>query len=442
MKTKKLTAMLAVCAMSAFAFAAAVHAEGEVAQIGETKYATLQAAVEAAKTGDTIEMIDNATVTANIDIPSGITLTLDMNGNTITTDPVNEERTFDVYGDMTVTGSGKITCTSYGVFDVKDGGSLTVENGTYEAAGYRKGSGGGATLRTRPGSMTIVKDGVTISNEISGAVYSEGDTELGACKLISTSHNGRKDESGAGLWSYCTQILGEGELNGTTVQGVQGGLYVGGKATINGGTYTAADLTDGSYQGSKAFYGLFVSNGASVIINDGVFTGGDIGGNYCVLNSDNDTGMELGKSIIICDGTFNGKVGSLHSDGKRDVYGITAYGGKFTEDPMYFVDSSCVSMQVNDESEYVVIPVSEKAMDSGTYKTAVGDDDTYDQMSLFEVSTVPNSVTYAVNDGINSRNFVFDYAHVEGITKLGLIVTDIPDDTNVTIEMQGGQNNG
>lgn len=89
MKTKKLTAVLAVCAMSAFAFAAAVHAEGEVAQIDDQKYTTLQAAVEAAKTGDTIEMIDNATVTANIDIPSGITLTLDMNGNTITTDPVN-----------------------------------------------------------------------------------------------------------------------------------------------------------------------------------------------------------------------------------------------------------------------------------------------------------------------------------------------------------------
>lgn len=441
MKTKKLTAMLAVCAMSAFAFAAAVHAEGEVAQIGETKYATLQAAVEAAKTGDTIEMIDNATVTANIDIPSGITLTLDMNGNTITTDPVNEERTFDVYGDMTVTGSGKITCTSYGVFDVKDGGSLTVENGTYEAAGYRKGSGGGATLRTRPGSMTIVKDGVTISNEISGAVYSEGDTELGACKLISTSHNGRKDESGAGLWSYCTQILGEGELNGTTVQGVQGGLYVGGKATINGGTYTAADLTDGSYQGSKAFYGLFVSNGASVIINDGVFTGGDIGGNYCVLNSDNDTGMELGKSIIICDGTFNGKVGSLHSDGKRDVYGITAYGGTFADDPMYFVDSSCVSMQVNDEGEYVVIPVSEKAMDSGTYKTAVGDDDTYDQMSLFNADDISGSVTYKVTTGATTKDFTFDYANVEGITKLGLIVTDIPSAETVTVEL-GGQNNG
>lgn len=441
MKTKKLTAMLAVCAMSAFAFAAAVHAEGEVAQIDDQKYTTLQAAVEAAKTGDTIEMIDNATVTANIDIPSGITLTLDMNGNTITTDPVNEERTFDVYGDMTVTGSGKITCTSYGVFDVKEGGSLTIENGTYEAAGYRSGSGNGATLRTRPGSMTNVKGGVEIYNELSAAVYSEGDIELGACNLISTSHNGREDEYGVKFWSYCTQILGEGELNGTTVQGIQGGLYVGGKATINGGTYTAADLTDGSYQGSKAFYGLFVSNGASVIINDGVFTGGDIGGNYCVLNSDNDTGMELGKSIIICDGTFNGKVGSLHSDGKRDVYGITAYGGKFTEDPMYFVDSSCVSMQVNDESEYVVIPVSEKAMDSGTYKTAVGDEDTYDQMSLFNADDISGSVTYKVTTGATTKDFTFDYANVEGITKLGLIVTDIPSAETVTVEL-GGQNNG
>ena len=194
MKTKKLTAAFAVCAMSLLALATAVHAEGEVAQIGETKYATLQAAVDAAKSGDTIELIADTTVTANIDIPSGITLTLDMNEKTITTDPVNEERTFDIYGDMTVTGNGKITSTSYGVFDVKDGGSLTVENGSYEAVGYRKGLGGGATLRTRSDSTVIVEDNVYIFNEKSCAVESQGDMTLGKCTLISESHNKLKDE--------------------------------------------------------------------------------------------------------------------------------------------------------------------------------------------------------------------------------------------------------
>lgn len=439
MKIKRIMLMLSMCAVSVVAFSAAAYAEGEVAQIGDVKYQTLQQAVESAKSDDEIDLIDNAIVTSSIDIPANLTVTLDMNEKTITTDPVNEGRTFNIYGTMNVVGNGKITCTSYGVFDVKEGGRLTVEDGTYEAAGYRRGTTSGATLRTRPGSMTFVKDGVEIYCEKSAAVYSEGDIELGACKLISTSHNGLKGDNGINLWSYCTQVLGEGELNGTTVQGVQGGLYVGGKATINGGTYTAADLTDGSYQGSKAFYGLYISNGASVTINDGVFTGGAAGGNYCVLNSDNDTGMELGKSIIIYNGTFNGKVGSMDSDKKRDAYGITAYGGTFVNDPMYFVDSACVSMQVNDEGEYVVVSASEKATEPGTYKTAVDDDDLYDQMSLFEVNDISGNITYNVSTGTTQKEFTYDYANVDGSAKIGLVVIGIPSNENVTVELQGGQ---
>ncbi|HIT85192.1 MAG TPA: hypothetical protein IAA60_04700 [Candidatus Ornithomonoglobus intestinigallinarum] len=443
MNIKKTAAVFAAAAALA-AFSAVSYAEGNVAEVNGVGYDTLQKAVDAAGNGDTVKLIADLTgdgkLTGAVTIAAEDNITLDLGNHTIEIDPLNEERAFNVNGTMTVTGNGRITSTAMGAFDVKTGGSLTIESGTYEGEGYRRGdSGGGATLRTRPGSTIKVCDGVVVNNEKCGALYSEGKTILGACELTSKSHNGLTADDGGSLYSYCTQIMDEGELNGTIVRGVQGGLYVGGEATINGGSYTAAELTDSSYSGNKAFYGLYISNGAKVTINDGTFMGGGASGGYCVLNSDNDTGMKLG-SIIINDGIFNGKVGSLDSDKVRDAYGITAYGGKFTEDPMYFVDSSCVSMQVNDEGKYVVIPVNNKATETGTYKTAVGDNDTYDQMSLFEVSAVPNSVTYTVSDGTNNEDFIYNYASVEGITKLGLIVTDIPSAQTVTVEL-GGQNN-
>ena len=443
MNIKKTAAVFAVAAALA-AFSAVSYAEGNVAEVDGVGYDTLQEAVNAAESGDTVKLIadltGDKTLTSAVTIDYDDNITLDLDGHTIENDPVNEERTFNVYGTMTVTGNGKITSESMGVFDTKENGNLTIESGTYESAGYRTGKLKGSTVRTRKGSKTTIEDGVKISCEKVSAVYSDGDITLNECELISKSHSGLKGDDGFDLWAYCTQIVAKGELNGTTVRGVQGGLYVGGEATINGGSYTAAELTDGSYKGNKAFYGLYISNGAEVTINGGAFTGGGASGGYCVLNSDNDTGMELGSPIIINDGIFNGKVGSLNSDKVRDAYGITAYGGTFAYDPMYFAASTYVSMQEDGKDTYTIVKSDSKATLPGTYKTAA-EGGYYDQMALFEVSQVPEDVTYNVSAGTYNKNFTYKYATTEGITKLGLIVTDIPSTQTVTVEL-GGQNNG
>lgn len=444
MNIKKTAAVLMAAAALA-AFSAVSYAEGGVAEVNGVGYDTLQKAVDAAGNGDTVKLITDLTgdgkLTGAVTIAADDNITLDLGNHTIEIDPVNEERAFNVNGTMTVTGNGRITSTAMGAFDVKTDGSLTIESGTYEGEGYRNGdSGGGATLRTRPGSTIKVCDGVVVNNEKCGALYSEGKTILGACELTSKSHNGLTADDGGSLYSYCTQIMGEGELNGTIVRGVQGGLYVGGKATINGGSYTAAELTDGSYSGNRAHYGLYISNGAEVTINGGTFTGGGASSGYCVLNSDNDTGMELGSPIIINDGIFNGKVGSMDSDKVRDVYGITAYGGTFAYDPMYFTASTHVSLQEDGKGTYTIVKSDSTAATPGTYKTAVKDG-YYDQMALFERENGGNSVTYTVQTGAASKEFNYEYANIDGITKLGLIVADIPESEAVTITMEGGQNN-
>jgi len=108
-----------------------------VAKIGETTYTSLADAFEAAQAGQTI------TVLTDIDLPSTINVTkqvtLDLNGNTISNTSdlwVGGNWSFfsvQAGGNLTVTGNGTIDakendCYS---FDVRDGGILTIKNGTF-----------------------------------------------------------------------------------------------------------------------------------------------------------------------------------------------------------------------------------------------------------------------------------------------------------------------
>ncbi len=275
---------------------------------------------------DTIKLSSDVTMTSSLTIPNGYDLNFDMNGKKITAVGFTGRPFIISSGSsLAVYGNGEIDSDSYGAFDVY--GGLTIKDGYYHAIGYT-GDAGGAVLRTRPGSSLTIGDDVRVFSQTTGAVYSEGFLKAGKCTLTSHSHNGLQTPNGVNLWSYCVQSVGEAEFNGTNIQGVQGGLYIGGTGTINGGTYTAAELTDGSYTGARAFYGLYISNDASVTINDGTFNAGSY--KYCVLNSDNDVGMAPSDKIIINGGIFNGVVGTkIGADLSVDAFTIN--GGKFSD---------------------------------------------------------------------------------------------------------------
>ena len=115
-------------------------AEGSdpVAQIGGTTYATLKAAFEGAKDGDTITLTDDIKVEDTLVVTK--TLTLDLAKHTLS----NEK---DIWSDdnwslISVRGNGNLTITGNGTLkakeddcypvDVQDeGAQLTIENGTF-----------------------------------------------------------------------------------------------------------------------------------------------------------------------------------------------------------------------------------------------------------------------------------------------------------------------
>jgi len=114
-----------------------------VANVGLTTYCDLQAAINAAQTGETVKLIKNVTLTDTLTIPANMDITLDLNGKTISQSKACTESysMIENKGTLTITGNGKISFTDTGAGDPNFGwgsytltnrGTLVVENGTIE----------------------------------------------------------------------------------------------------------------------------------------------------------------------------------------------------------------------------------------------------------------------------------------------------------------------
>ena len=114
------------------------------AQIGDTTYQTLAAAIEAAKDGDTVTVLKDFALDEMIVNKNKITLNL--NGKTITGKDTTSKNfsLIDNRGELTITGNGTMTLTSTvnsgwnrysAVLANNPGGKLVIENGTIEHLG-------------------------------------------------------------------------------------------------------------------------------------------------------------------------------------------------------------------------------------------------------------------------------------------------------------------
>ena len=138
MKQRILAILLSLTMMFTLVPTAMAEGSDPVAQIGETTYATLKAAFEGAKDGDTITLTDDIKVEDTLVVTK--TLTLDLAKHTLS----NEK---DIWSDdnwslISVRGNGNLTITGNGTLkakeddcypvDVQDeGAQLTIENGTF-----------------------------------------------------------------------------------------------------------------------------------------------------------------------------------------------------------------------------------------------------------------------------------------------------------------------
>jgi len=164
-------ALVMAIGVTTMAWATETAAE-KVAKVGETEYATLQEAVNAAD-GKTVQLLQD--VTASITIESGKTVTLDLNGKTLT----NED------GKLTITNNGKLTIVdtsaaksgkvdnvTHGKAALINNGTATLDGGTYmrsqeddENSKDSPGKNSYYTIVNASGAAMTINAGVSVTNK-------------------------------------------------------------------------------------------------------------------------------------------------------------------------------------------------------------------------------------------------------------------------------------
>nr|MBQ5605319.1 hypothetical protein [Bacteroidales bacterium] len=296
-------------ALLAILLSFASPALAQVAKIGDTEYTTLANALTAAQDGETIILIADVELTAQVVIPEGKVLTLDLNGKTVNSVFNGTSTTNHIYalsnnGTLTIQDSkGNGSINSRGIYNY---GSLTLNAGAINAID----GNGGYAVNNQSGSTFVMNGGVVAATNEDDHQSSSGGYDATALKVpagcTATLNGGTIND----VCDFTFAIDAAGTLNipatsTITVNGTHGAIYVsGGETTINAGTF---QIPADEY--SRTDNVLYVSGG-SLVVNGGTFIGDSdtASGGSCLWD-------EAGKAVVN-GGTFKGSSGG-------DVWGTT-----------------------------------------------------------------------------------------------------------------------
>ena len=233
---RKVAAVFLLAAVALPLISNRAFADGEVASVGETLYATLQAAINAAGDGDTVTLLQSTSETPTID---GKNITLDLGGFTLTVDGYG----LDVYGSTLTIENGTVAGDHAHCVYLNNNNTLTVA----ATATLSSPDGSGVLADLYPTSST----GVNTVN-----VYGTINAYTGVSATVATVVNvydGATINStdGAGILidndggSNASTIT----VSGGTITGANTGISINGNIASNGPTITISGgsiLTDGN----------------------------------------------------------------------------------------------------------------------------------------------------------------------------------------------------
>ena len=256
-KSAKLLAWLIALAVvftmtlpSSVVWAAEDNASDNAAKIGDQEYATLQEAVDATKGDATIQMLKD--VQEDVTIAEDDTVTIDLNGKTIT----NETKTHTITneGNLTITGEGIVDNVTHQTAAIHNaqGGTVVLNGGTYtrskENGQSAEASGGNSFYNIRNYGKMTINEGVTVKQDghfsslIENGYYdgNQNTAKINAEMLI----NGGTFEGG--LNTIKNDDYGVLTINGGTFKNVTQAAFLNwNEATVTGGTFTVASEAEG-----------------------------------------------------------------------------------------------------------------------------------------------------------------------------------------------------
>lgn len=318
--SKKGLALL-VAALLVFALLpGAALADGEVAQVENNQYTSVQAAINAVKSGSVSgDIVLIADVTESVKFEAG-SYTLDLNNKTLTGGTADAIYVANS-ATLTVKGSGTVKAGTAGYAAVFNNGTTVLEGGL-----YTRSSGNWYTIVNHGDQMTI-QEGVTVdtqTDEISSLVengYSSysgsnervnyvANTNVAAPKMIinggafsAAGYNAVKNDEGGVL-----------EIHGGTFTSkrADGAVIMNwNKAKITGGTFTATEnntavLSNGTW-GDNA-KGEATITGGTFIVDESAE-----GATLIWYGEGSGRGGTLEVSNAVFEGTFNEKVTDIYA---------------------------------------------------------------------------------------------------------------------------------
>ena len=343
-----------------------------VAKVGDTYYKTLADAVTAA---------DNATVTllkdvtANVTIPADKTITLNLNGMTLTN---VDDHTILNNGNLTITGTGRVDNISHAKGALYNKGTVVINGGTFDRSqenGMNKGESGQNSWYTikNVGTMTI-NDGATVQTAGNNAALGKFSS------LVSNGYFNTNDyNTNKGLEQPILTI------DGGTFRGGLNTIKNDDRArlTINGGTFSnyyqavvqnhnIAEITGGTFTAASdantETYGIYNCGcGADIDLGTLTVSGGTFtGATYAVAEVSRQNAI-----VNISGGQFAGTKAAIIKSSTSNAT-IAISGGTFSSDPSVYVvgnGSANIVKRAGSEGAYTYTVLAKSGLTSGVYLT-------------------------------------------------------------------------
>ena len=345
--------------------------KGENAAVANAgaNYNTLANAISSAASGDTVTLLKDTK--EDITIPSGKTITLDLNGKTLTN---VDDHTILNNGKLTITGTGTVDNISHAKGALYNKGTVVINGGTFDRSKENgktsndSGSNSWYTIKN-VGSMTI-HDGATVQTAGNNAALGKFSS------LVSNGYFNVNDyNTNKGL--------------DQPILTIDGGTFRGGlntiknddraKLTINGGTFSnyyqavvqnhnIAEITGGTFTAASdanaKTYGIYNCGcGAEIDLGTLTVSGGTFtGATYAVAEV-----SSLNAAVNISGGQFAGTKAAIIKSSTSNAT-IAISGGYFTSDPTAYLAAG-KGLVTSDQNAFAY-KVGDKATNVETAVTA------------------------------------------------------------------------
>ena len=269
-------------------------------------WAGLQTLLDA---GGTVKLLCDVTAGAAssyLQVPTGVTVTLDLNGHTVDralTEAVSGGNVLEIFGSLTLrdNSAGKT-------------GRIT--------GGYSRAVCGGVFV-SRTG--TFIMEGGTIERnttvESGGGVFVHGGSFT--MKGGAIDRNTARYAGGVYMYTGSTFAMEGGEIEDNTASSYGGGVIVNGTFTMTGGTITGNTASSDSGGVFVSSTGTFIMEGGAISDNTAAYGGGvyvNTGGTFTMEGGEitgNTTTSGIGGGVYVS-GTFNMEDGAISGNTATD----------------------------------------------------------------------------------------------------------------------------